>query len=118
MLFLFLAAGLVAVLLLLFQRCQARHKSSESGLLEQPEKNIEEKAPYLRSFATRLFLTQVATVISGRLDGQVLGFLCLPDGGIFRSLYLIDPHRKTSEKVYLLPSGLWIAAPVSEGSGR
>ncbi len=116
----FLAAGLITVGLLLFQGCQARQKPSESHLLEPVEvrlnyQYIEKKAPYLRSFATRLFLPQVATVVSGRLDGWVLGFLYRPDGGIFRSLYLIDPHRKTAEKVYQPPSGLWIAAAVSEG---
>ncbi|MGQ9513030.1 hypothetical protein [Thermodesulfitimonas sp.] len=57
----------------------------------------------------------MAEVISGTLDGQVLGFLYREDGGMLRSLYLIDPHRKSAQKVYEPPFGSWVSAAVTEG---
>lgn len=103
-----------------FLQGQSKQEPSKGPSLEPVKVALScriesEKAPYPRSFAVKLFFPQVAMVVLGRLDGRVLGFLYRPDGGISRSLYLIDPSRRTAEKVYEPPSGLWIAAAVSEG---
>ncbi len=104
--------------LFLFCGCQPNQYNGE-GFSEPLKVDLQceaAKSEEGHSFPALLFFPEVAEVVSGTLDGQVLGFLYRKDGKTSRSLYLIDPAKKSAEKVYEPPSGYRVSAAVAGGN--